>query len=288
MKKENRAMLEMLMCAALWSIAGIFIKLIPWNSFVISALRSFFAGLTVLVYIRIKGYKIVINRQTLIPGLLLGLVYIAFVAANKLTTAANAIVLQFTDPIFIVIFSALFFGQRFKKRDFIAVICTFIGIGMIFLDQLSEGYLIGNFVAIFAGACLGGMFIAMGKAETQERFSAMLVGQAVAFIFGLPFIITTKPEFSALPVLYIIILGVLQLGIPYILYGRAAEHCPPLACSLLGALEPLLNPVWVLIFDGEKPGLFALIGGVIVIVSVTVWCIAGNKDSEGADAREAS
>ena len=288
MKKENRAMLEMLMCAALWSIAGIFIKLIPWNSFVISALRSLFAGLTVLVYIRIKGYKIVINRQTLIPGLLLGLVYIAFVAANKLTTAANAIVLQFTDPIFIVIFSALFFGQRFKKRDFIAVICTFIGIGMFFLDQLSEGYLIGNFVAIFAGACLGGMFIAMGKAETQERFSAMLVGQAVAFIFGLPFIITTKPEFSALPVLYIIILGVLQLGIPYILYGRAAEHCPPLACSLLGALEPLLNPVWVLIFDGEKPGLFALIGGVIVIVSVTVWCIAGNKDSEGADAREAS
>ena len=288
MKKENRAMLEMLMCAALWSIAGIFIKLIPWNSFVISALRSFFAGLTVLVYIRIKGYKIVINRQTLIPGLLLGLVYIAFVAANKLTTAANAIVLQFTDPIFIVIFSALFFGQRFKKRDFIAVICTFIGIGMFFLDQLSEGYLIGNFVAIFAGACLGGMFIAMGKAETQERFSAMLVGQAVAFIFGLPFIITTKPEFSVLPVLHIIILGVLQLGIPYILYGRAAEHCPPLACSLLGALEPLLNPVWVLIFDGEKPGLFALIGGVIVIVSVTVWCIAGNKDSEGADAREAS
>ena len=196
--------------------------------------------------------------------------------------------MQFTDPIFIVIFSALFFGQRFKKRDFIAVICTFIGIGMFFLDQLSEGYLLGNFVAIFAGACLGGMFIAMGKAETQERFSAMLVGQAVAFIFGLPFIITTKPEFSALPVLYIIILGVLQLGIPYILYGRAAEHCPPLACSLLGALEPLLNPVWVLIFDGEKPGLFALIGGVIVIVSVTVWCIAGNKDSEGADAREAS
>ena len=288
MKKENRAMLEMLMCAALWSIAGIFIKLIPWNSFVISALRSFFAGLTVLVYIRIKGYKIVFNRQTMVPGLLLGLVYIAFVAANKLTTAANAIVLQFTDPIFIVIFSALFFGQRFKRRDFIAVICTFIGIGMFFLDQLSEGYLLGNFVAIFAGTCLGGMFIAMGKAETQERFSAMLIGQAVAFIFGLPFILTTKPEFSALPVLYIIILGVLQLGIPYILYGRAAEHCPPLACSLLGAVEPLLNPVWVLIFDGEKPGCFALIGGVIVIASVTAWCIAGSKDGEGADAREAS
>ena len=90
MKKENRAMLEMLACASLWSIAGIFIKLIPWNSFVISALRSFFAGLTVLAYIRIKGYRISINRRTIVAGLLLGLVYIAFVAANKLTTAANA------------------------------------------------------------------------------------------------------------------------------------------------------------------------------------------------------
>ncbi len=288
MKKENKAILEMLMCAALWSIAGIFIKLIPWNSFVISALRSFFAGLTVLAYIRIKGYRISINRRTIVAGLLLGLVYIAFVAANKLTTAANAIVLQFTDPIFIVIFSALFFGQRFKKRDFVAVIFTFIGIAMFFLNQLEGGYLLGNFVAIFAGACLGGMFIAMGKADTEERFSAMLIGQATAFIFGLPFIITTKPEISALPVLYIVILGVLQLGIPYILYGRASEYCPPLACSLLGAVEPLLNPLWVLIFDGEKPGLFALIGGVIVIVSVTVWCIAGSKDSEATDAREAA
>ena len=243
MKKENKAILEMLMCAALWSIAGIFIKLIPWNSFVISALRSFFAGLTVLAYIRIKGYRISINRRTIVAGMLLGLVYIAFVAANKLTTAANAIVLQFTDPIFIVIFSALFFGQRFKKRDFVAVIFTFIGIAMFFLDQLEGGYLLGNFVAIFAGACLGGMFIAMGKADTEERFSAMLIGQATAFIFGLPFIITTKPEISALPVLYIVILGVLQLGIPYILYGRASEYCPPLACSLLGAVEPLLNPL---------------------------------------------
>ena len=288
MKKENRAMLEMLVCASLWSIAGIFIKLIPWNSFVISALRSFFAGLTVLAYIRIKGYRISINRRTIVAGLLLGLVYIAFVAANKLTTAANAIVLQFTDPIFIVIFSALFFGQRFKKRDFIAVIFTFIGIAMFFLDQLEGGYLIGNFVAIFAGACLGGMFIAMGKADTEERFSAMLIGQATAFIFGLPFIITTKPEISALPVLYIVILGVLQLGIPYILYGRASEYCPPLCMQPSRRRRAAFESALGADIRRRKAGLFALIGGVIVIVSVTVWCIAGSKDSEAADAREAT
>ena len=280
MKKENKAILEMLACAALWSIAGIFIKLIPWNSFAISCIRSFFAGLTILVYIAAKRYKIIFNRRTLTAGIIMGLVYTSFVGANKLTTAANAIVLQFTAPLFIVIITAVLYKKKILRRDLAAVVFTMLGISMFFLDKLEGGYLIGNFVAILAGALMGGMYVAMGEAQGEERFSAILVGQITAFIIGLPFVIATKPEFSALPVLYIIILGVFQLGIPYILYGRASELCPPLACCLLGAVEPLLNPIWVLIFDGEKPGIFALIGGIIVIVSVTVWCATGNRSKE--------
>ena len=270
----------MLTCAALWSIAGIFIKLIPWNAFAISGLRSLFAGLTVLAYIGIKGYKITVNRSTLTAGILMGLVYTSFVGANKLTTAANAIVLQFTAPLFIVVFSAVFFKQKIKRNDLIAVLCAMAGISMFFIDKIEGGYLVGNFVAILAGALMGGMYMAMGEAKGEERFSALLIGQMTAFLVGLPFIIATKPEFSGLPVLYIIILGVFQLGIPYTLYGKASEYCPPLACSLLGAVEPLLNPIWVLIFDGEKPGIYALIGAVIVILSVTIWCAFGNKTEE--------
>jgi drug/metabolite transporter (DMT)-like permease len=97
------------------------------------------------------------------------------------------------------------------------------------------------------------------------------------FLVGLPFIIATKPEFTATATASILVLGVFQLGISYILYVKSTQYCPPLACCLLGAVEPLLNPVWVLIFDGERPGVFALIGGVIVIVSVTVWCIFGKE-----------
>ncbi len=288
MKNETRAIIEMIVCASLWSIAGIFIKLIPWNGLAISSMRSLFAGITVLAYIGIKRYKITLNKRTVTAGLLMGCTYTAFVAANKLTTAANSIVLQFTAPIFIVIFSAVFFGQRFKRRDIAAVLCTFVGISMFFLDKLEGGYLLGNIVAILAGVFMSGMYIAMGRAENTDRFSAVLIGQLTAFVIGLPFVFTTAPEISAVPVVCIIVLGVLQLGIPYILYGKAAEYCPPLACSLLGAIEPLLNPVWVLIFDGEKPGIFALIGGIIVIVSVTVWCIIGSRDGESADARKAA
>ncbi len=270
----------MLTCAALWSIAGIFIKLIPWNAFAISSLRSLFAGITVFAFIKIKGYKISINRRTLTAGILMSLVYTAFVGANKLTTAANAIVLQFTAPLFIVIFSAIFFKQKIKRADITAVLLTMIGISMFFLDKLEGGYLTGNLVAILAGALMGGMYMAIGKTDGAERFSAIFIGQLSAFLIGLPFVIATKPMISALPVLYIVILGVLQLGIPYILYGMASEYCPPLACSLLGAVEPLLNPIWVLIFDGERPGIYALIGGVIVVVSVTLWCASGNKIEE--------
>lgn len=270
----------MLVCAAMWSIAGIFIKLIPWNSFAITSLRSLVAGITVLVYIRIKKYRIIVNRTILTAGILMGLLFVCFVGANKLTTAANAIVLQFTAPLFIVVFSAVLFRKKIRRTDLAAVIITLAGISMFFFDKLETGYLLGNFIAILAGALMAGMYMAMGESKGEERFSAILIGQITAFLVGLPFVIATKPTLSAAPVLYVVILGVIQLGIPYILFAKASEFCPPLACSLLGAVEPLLNPVWVFIFDGEAPGVFALIGAVVVVVSVTLWCAFADRIEE--------
>lgn len=280
MDKKNKAIIEMLTCAALWSIAGIFIKLIPWSAFAISSIRSLVAGITLLVFIKFNRYRIIFNKKTLLSGFFMGLTYTSFVLSNKLTTAANAIVLQFTAPLFIVIFSAVLFKQKIRRNDLIAVLCAMVGIAMFFLDKLETGYLAGNFVAILAGAFMACMYMTMGNIEGEERFSAILVGQILAFLIGLPAVITTHPTFSAAPVVCIVILGVFQLGIPYILYAKASEYCPPLACSLLGAVEPLLNPVWVFLFDGEKPGFYALIGAVIVIASVTIWCAFGNKSEE--------
>jgi len=279
MDKKNQSIIEMLICATLWSTAGIFIKLIPWNSFVITCLRSLIAGLTILAYILAKRYKIVVNRRTVVPGLIMAAVYFCFVAANKLTTAANAIVLQFTAPLFIVVFSAIIYGKKIKKLDLIAVLVTFGGIALFFLDKLSSGYLLGNIVAIAAGMFMAFMYMTMGDIQGEEKFSAAFLGQMFAFLGGVPFLIATKPVLSGMSLLYIFLLGVFQLGIAYTLYTRASEYCPPLACCLLGAVEPLLNPVWVAIFDGEVPGLFALIGGVIVITAVTGWCILSGREN---------
>lgn len=282
MKKETIGTIEMLVCALLWSIAGIFMKLIPWNGFAIAGMRSLIAGLTMLTYVLIKGYKLVINKKTLTAGLFTGLVYTCFTVANKLTTAANAIVLQFTSPVFIVVFSALIFKQRIRKRDLSVVILTLMGIALFFFDQLKPGYVAGNFVAIAAGLFMALMFIFVGDLEPEARFSAIILGQGLTFLIGLPFMLRYGLSFTPAITASILTLGIFQLGISYILYVKASKYCPPLACCLLGALEPLLNPVWVAIFDGERPGIWALIGGVIVVASITVWLATDKKETADA------
>ncbi len=279
-KQKNTAILEMLVCATLWSIAGIFIKLIPWNAFVIAGVRSLFAGLVVLVYMKIRRLRLILNRRTVVAGVCMALLFFCFVGANKLTTAANAIVLQFTAPLFIMVLSVLFLHQKFRRADVLAVVFTMAGISLFFFDQLTPGHVLGNVVAILSGLFMALMYMNLGSCPETERMSSILIGQTLTFLCGVPLLFTTHPAFSALPVLYVVILGVVQLGIPYVLCARAAEHCPPLACSLLGALEPLLNPIWVFLFDGEAPGVFALAGGAVVIVTVTLWCIFGQRAPE--------
>ena len=283
MKKENKAIIEMLICAALWSTGGIFIKLLPWNGFAVAGLRSLIAGATMGLYMLLKKYRFVLSRRTFLSGVFTACVYTCFVLANKLTTAANAIVLQFTSPVFIVIFSALFFHKKIRRADLAAVLFTLLGVALFFFDQLKPGYILGNCVAIVAGMFMAGMFVTVGEMQGEERFSAIFIGQLLTFLVGLPFVIATKPELTAQTMGCILALGVFQLGISYILYIKASVYCPPLACCLLGAVEPLLNPVWVFLFDGERPGLFALMGSVIVIVSVTLWCSFGKEKAAAGE-----
>lgn len=261
----------MLLCATLWSTAGIFIKLIPWNPFAIAGARSAVAAVVVAIYIKARRLPFLLNRRTLLPAAFMAATYICFVAANKLTTAANAIVLQFTSPVFILLVSAIFLKKRFTRADVLAVVCTLLGISLFFFDQLTPGRMLGNLVGICAGATMAVMYVTTGEVSEPERMNAVFLSQIFTLLVGLPFFIVTKPELSFTPVLSIVLLGVFQLGLPYILYAKALDQCSALACCLLGAVEPLLNPVWVLIFDGEKPGVFALLGGVVVIVTIVIW-----------------
>ncbi|MGX8711805.1 DMT family transporter [Clostridium sp. KNHs216] len=270
---QRRSVGLMAVCAGLWSIAGIFIKLVPWNAMVIAGFRSLIAAVVVLVFMRMTGRRVKLNLSSFQSGVCIAATFFAFVSANKMTTAANAIVLQFTSPVFILIISALVFHQHFHRMDLITVVVTLFGISLFFFDKLGAGKLIGNCLAILAGLFMAGMYVITGRTDDDSRMSGILFGHLLTAVIGVPMIFIFPTPVSSTAVISILALGVIQLGIPYILYGLAVKDCPPLACSLVGAIEPLLNPLWVFLFDGERPGKFALLGGAIVIAAVTGWCV---------------
>ena len=268
-------MLLMVITAVMWSLGGIFIKLISWSPFLIAGIRSAISGSIMAMYMMSTHTKFKLNTYSLLAGIGLGFSATLFTIANKLTTAANAIVLQYTAPIFILIISAVFFREKLQRRDVLVVIITMAGMVLFFLDQLSPGNMLGNVLGILAGVFLAQMFVMVGKGgdDDSTRMSGILIAHAVTLLIGLPIGIPQTTEIAGIEILYVIILGVFQLGIPYVLYGIASKDCPPLACSLIGMLEPLLNPVWVAIFIGEMPGPFALVGAVIIIGTVSWWCV---------------
>ncbi len=272
---QKRAMLLMCLCAFLWSIGGLFIKLLPWNAAAICGVRSGISALIILLYMAKMKYRLTLkNPMVWLAGLGLMGTMLLFVSANKLTTSANAIVLQSTAPLYIMVISALFFRAHYSRREYILVAITMGGIALFFLDQLTPGGLLGNVLALLSGLTMALMYTASGRLpDDDSSMSALVVGHTAAALAGMPFLFLTQVEISPLTVSAILILGVFQLGIPYILYAIAVRRCSPLSCSLIGMIEPLFNPVWVLLVLGEKPGFFALIGGIIVLSAVTLWSV---------------
>ena len=187
---KNKAMLMMAICAVLWSIGGIFIKLISWHPLLISGGRSLLAAIVVGGYMMVKKIPLKVCKYSVGAGVSLALCLLLFVVANKMTTAANAIVLQYTAPIFILIVSALFFKQKLRKKEILAVLGTMAGVVLFFFDQLSPGNLVGNVLAILAGA-----FIALaGAAATFGNIYVNKIMGAAIFPAGLAMVLIAGSE----------------------------------------------------------------------------------------------
>lgn len=284
MSNKTVGIIQMVICAVLWSIGGIIIKLIECGPFMIAGVRSFFAALCMAVFMLTAHVKFKVNKRVVAGSFFTALTFIFFVLANKLTYAANAIVLQFTEPIFLLIFTALFYKEKLKAKDMAVAVATLLGVGLFFADSVSSDRLFGNFVAIGAGISLAFVYMISGRVSREERMSGMLIGHLLTAVFGMIMFFVFPTSVTVKDVALMVVLGVFQLGIPYVLYCLALGKCSAFACSLIGAVEPLLNPVWVMIFDGETPGVFALAGGVVVITAVTLWSMADSKSKKNKNA----
>ena len=203
-----------------------------------------------------------------------------FTVANKLTTAANAIVLQFTAPVFVMLFMALFFGVKPRRSDLIACAAVFTGVCLFFVDGLRTGRLIGDLAAIASGVCYAGVFM-MNASNGADALSSCFLGQLAAGLLFSPFCLR-ETDFSPPTLAVVLVLGAVQVGLAYILLSLGIRRTPPVTASLITGLEPVLNPLWVALFCGETVSRLAMLGAVIVVGSIVAYNIAGVRDAPSA------
>lgn len=275
MKQKNLGILCVFMAAVLFSIGGICIKMIPWNPLAINGTRNLISCIIVFCYLKKTGHKIVVNPAVLFGAVCLSGTTILYTFANKMTTAANTIVLQFTAPIFVVFLSWLFFKKRPDRRDLIACVFVFAGIIFFFIDGLSSGNTFGDLLAIASGVTYAGVFM-MNSFEKSDSLSSIVLGQGLSAVIGSGFIVR-ESDFGMQAIIGIVLLGVFQLALAYILMAKGLETTNAVTASLTSAIEPILNPVWVAIFWGEMIRPLSFIGAAIVIVSIVVYNVSKAK-----------
>lgn len=264
--QRKKALLFLIAASVLWSTGGILIKLVDWNPVAISGTRSLIAGFLILAYVRKPKLKW--SWSLVLGAIAYASTVILFVMANKLTTAANAILLQYTAPVWVAILSGFILKEKIKWYDWASIAVTLYGMTLFFHEGISGGSFHGNIIAILSGVGLAGVVIFLRLQKNGEPVETVLLGNFLTFFLALPFILSNGIP-STKSIVGIILLGIFQLGCAYLLYALAIKHIPAIEAILIPVLEPLLNPVWVFLFIGEKPSTWALIGGAVVIASVT-------------------
>lgn len=254
-----------LAAALLWSLAGLLVKYVPWHPLAISSGRSLLAAMVFVIAYRRRLLRR-FNWTTLASGLALMLTQTGFIIANKMTTATNAIMLQYSSPLFVVIFGAIFYHYRPTRRESIALGLALAGIVLFFLGDLSPGSLIGNLVATGTGVTFGLVFLLNSRPECDTPV-AIFLGQVTTFLVGLPMLLQIR-DITTPSLLSILVLGFFQIGLAYFLFGLGIRLTKPLSANLLALVEPIANPIWVFLALGEVPGFLAILGAVIVLGSI--------------------
>lgn len=280
--QERRGMLLILTCTLMWSISGILIKSIPWNAAVIAGFRSLVAGAVMALYIRLSGLAFRIDKTALRGGALMSMMFLSFTLANKLTTAANAIVIQSSAPVFVLLHNVVIKGRRARGLDVLTVLLTITGIAIFFFDRMDGGHLLGNLTALASGVLLAATYIVTCGAKKQSCMNGILLAHGITACIGIPMALVFETQATGAAIGGILLLGVIQLGIPYVLYGLAVQACPPLACSLIGMMEAVFNPIWVFLFSGEAPSALALFGGGLVLLTIAFWAVMSERTSRRA------
>ena len=263
--ERKNAIVLLLVAGAMWSLGGLLIKSIPWHPLAISGMRGGIAA--IVIYAFSKNRKIIISFDKILAACFYTLVVTLFVISNKLTTAGNAILLQYTAPVYVALFGYVFLGEKSTLIDWITILILLGGLTLFFLDDLSfDGYL-GNVIAILSGMSFAALTITLRKQKDNNPSDSILLGNILTLIIGLPVIIS-ETSFDLHSIILILVLGIIQLGVPYIFYTTAIKHVTALDAIIFPVIEPILNPILVFLILGEALGPWAFLGGSLVLGSV--------------------
>ncbi|WP_409226789.1 DMT family transporter [Gudongella sp. SC589] len=268
-----RAITYIVIAATLLSTGGIIIKFIDLPPMTIAGGRAIFSAAVVWLYVRKP--KFTFSKAQVSGALCYSTMITAFVIANKLTTAANAIILQFTAPIWVAILSVWILKERIRWYDIAAIFSVAIGMVLFFLDDVSGGNWAGNMVAIGSGVALAGVTISLRFQKDEKPVETTLLGHLITAVVGIPFLIGLS--YTTGDIVGLFVLGTFQVGIAYIFYSLAVKHLTALEAILIMFLEPILNPIWVFLIVGERPGPVSLLGGAIVLGTVIARSLLANK-----------
>jgi drug/metabolite transporter (DMT)-like permease len=273
-RNHGRAIIFLLLAAVLWSTAGFFIKWIPWNPMAISGVRSAISAVVIALAFR-HDLKITGSAVQWAGAIAYALTVTLFVIANKMTTAANAILLQYTAPIHVALLSAWLLHEKPQRRDWLTIGAVLLGMILFFFEQMSPGNLIGNLLALTTGFTFAVFIVLLRKQRDTSPAVSVFLGNVLTALIGIPFMFDAVPGPSGW--MGLIFLGVFQLGLAYVLYTLAIPYVTAMEAVLITLLEPLLNPVWVFFLMGEIPAWTAAIGGIIIMTAVTARHIVGEQ-----------
>jgi DME family drug/metabolite transporter len=264
-----------LAAALLWSTGGLFIKATTLDAFQLSFGRSLLAAVTVAVLTRREGFRV--NGLTLVSSVSYAALLFLFVMANKLTTAANAIFLQYTAPVYVLVLEPLLFKERFRRADAFVVAACVAGMSLFFVGQLRPQDVEGNLTALASGVCFALFLLSLRhpRARGVNRASSVIYGNLLLCLVMLPSFISGAGEWTTKDLLVVLYLGVVQIGLGYTLFTLGmARGVRSLNAGVVGYVEPMLNPVWVFLFLGERPSNWAVLGGAIIVAAVIIHTVA--------------
>ena len=258
---RHKAIFLLVSTAVLWSSSGLFIKTIHWGPFSILSGRSILATIVFIAYLGRPTFRW--SPLQVVGAFGYVGTQLFFIMATKLTAAANAIFLQYTSPLYVLLFGYWFLKEKPYRADWGTIGVVFIGMLLFLWDGFAFSGIGGNLLGALSGLAMAVMIVCMRRQKSGVPAATILLGNLISSLIGLPALIQETFSFSSVSI--IVFLGLFQLGLAFLLYSIAIKYLMALESSLIIFLEPILNPVWVFLVIGEIPGPLAAIGGLLVL-----------------------